>query len=426
MSLASQIAGDRENIIALCQDLVRLNTVNPYSGDAQPGGERVGQEYLQPRLAALGAQTLLLDCPDDIYQRSGILGPRQRNFSGRPNLIATWDFGGEGPTVVLNGHMDTVGIDNMPGDPLSAEVREGCIHGRGTSDCKGGLTVGVSAIAALLATGRPLQGRLIFQSVVDEECNGGGAGTLACLDAGYGGDVAVFLDGNEQHLTLGCGGCLTADVGVVGEEGHAAMGTGMSAIEKALVVKGAIDAFKASRESARPDCRVNLGIFHAGQHPAVVPGSARLALNIVYAAQEAADARDAGGQWGGKPIREEFEALIRAAEYGDEWLAAHPSHLEWVKDLIPYSQDPQDPWVQRFAAAYERVHGTAPVCDRMVAWSDAAHPQALYHIPTVLFGPGKSGCAHSSHECVEIEALVNCTQVVAEFLQATLGQADSR
>lgn len=421
MSQISEIVGDmQDEITALCQDLVRISTVNPYSGDRAAPGERAGQEYLRPALEALGGQLAMFDCPDDIYDRSGILGPKNRDFSNRPNLVATFDFGVGGPTIVINGHMDTVGIDNMPDDPLGGQLRDGCLHGRGTSDCKGGLTVGVSAIRALLQTGTALHGKIIFQSVVDEECNGGGAGTLACLDAGYTGDAAVFVDGNNAGLTMGCGGCLTADLFVEGQEGHAALGTGVSAIEKALLVKRGIDGFKADREQARPHCKVNLGIFHAGVHPAVVPGAARLSLNIVYDYQEAVTAREQAGAYGGLQIREQFEAAIRAAEAQDEWLQQHQSRLEWVKDLIPYDQDPEDEWVQRFAQAFTEATGQEPAYDRMTAWSDAAHPAALYQIPTILYGPGVEGTAHSSGEYVTVANLTGCTEVLATFLVRAL------
>lgn len=413
------VSNNTEQVAALCQSLVRISTVNPYSGDRSPSGESGGQLFLKPLLDQMGAATTLFDCPGDIYERTGILGPRNRDFTNRPNLVGVWDFGGDGPTVILNGHMDTVGIDNMP-DALSGELRDGVIHGRGTTDCKGGITVGVSAVKALLEAAGALRGRIIFQSVVDEECNGGGAGTLACLDAGYTGDVAVFLDGNSRTLTMGCGGCLTADLFVQGEEGHAAAGTGVSAIEKAIVVKQGVDAFKRRRESQCSTSRVNLGILRAGVHPAVVPGSAYMSLNAVYPYEEAVEAKSATGAYGGGQIREVFERLIREAETGDEWLAAHPSRIEWVKDLIPYDQPVGEPWVQAFARAFQDATGDEPTYDRMVAWSDAAHPAALFNIPTILYGPGVAGTAHSSHEYVTVENLMACTHVLALFLAQTL------
>jgi acetylornithine deacetylase len=320
----------------------------------------------------------------------------------------------------VNGHMDTVGVEGMTIDPFAAEVRDGRVWARGTSDCKGGLIVGLEAIRILLGLEVPLAGSLLYESVVDEECSGSGAGTLACLDAGYTGDGAIFVDGNDMTLTLGCGGCLTADVTVTGKEGHAARGTGVSAIDKGFMVKEAIDEFRREREAEHPGCRVNLGIFHSGVHAAVVPGSAYMSLNIVYDVTEAEQAHTDGYGWGGKPIRDHFERVIRTAEMQDDWLAEHPSELVWVKDLIPFDQPDSDPWAQRLAGVFREVLDEEPVFDRMMAWSDSAFPRALGGIPTVLFGPSTSGEAHGPAEHIEIAQMVRCTQVLAAFLADVL------
>ncbi len=405
----------RDAMVARLQDLVRIDTRNRYCGDDDAPGEAAGQEYLEPVLRSLGGRTRTFDCPDDIYARMDVIGPADRQFAGRPNLVAEWEFG-EGPRVIINGHMDTVGVATMEIDPFAAEVRDGAVHGRGTSDCKGGITVGVEAISMLLDAGLDLRGSIVFESVVEEESSGSGAGTLACLDAGYTGDVAIFVDGNGLAITVGCGGCLTADLSVTGREGHAARGNGVSAIDKGFVVKQAIDAFKRERESARPDCRVNVGIFRSGSHAAVIPGSAYLSLNIVYAVEEAEQARVAGHPWGGAPIRARFEEMIRAAEADDEWLAAHPAQIVWVKDLVPFDQPDDDPWAQRLGASFRDVLEREPVVNRMVAWTDAAFPAALAGIPTMLFGPSLAGQAHGPAEHIMIDDMVEGAAVLAAFL----------
>lgn len=409
----------RDETVSLLQDLVHIDTRNRYCGDEDAPGEAAGQQYLEPILRELGAQTRLFDCPADIYQRMSVIGPAERDFRGRPNLVGEWEFGA-GPRVIINGHMDTVGTAGMQIEPFAAEVRDGAIWGRGTSDCKGGLAMGVSALRLLLDADLDLRGSLVFESVVEEECSGSGAGTLACLDAGYTGDVAVFVDGNGLAITLGCGGCLTADLTVHGREGHAARGSGVSAIDKGFIIKQAIDAFKQEREAARPDCRVNVGIFRSGVHAAVVPGSAYLSLNIVYAVDEAEAARAAGHPWGGAPIRARFEEVIRAAEADDPWLREHPSEITWVKDLVPFDQPDDDPWALRLGEAVRAVMGRDPVLNRMNAWTDAAFPAALAGIPTVLFGPGLEGEPHGPTEHVMIDDLVTGAATLAAFLADVL------
>ena len=409
----------RENlsdVVELCRALVRINTANPYSGDANPGGEKKGQEYLAEVLRDMGQEPEFVPCPPDIYEKSGVLGPRDRVFADRPNIVSRFRFGDGGPSIIVNGHMDTVGIDNMGAAALSAELVDGRIIGRGTTDCKGGIAVAIGALQTLQQLDLPLHGEVIFQSVVDEECNGSGAGTLTCLHAGYTGDEAVFVDGEDSTVTLGCGGCLTAGLTVEGQEGHAAMGTGVSSIEKAIAVKAGIDAFKLLREATRPRARVNLGVFHAGVHPAVVPGKAQLSLNIVYELDEAQEAQEKHNLYGGRCVRETFEGMVRAAESRDAWLANHPSEIEWVKDLIPFRIPPDSALAQGLISGYEKVLGTAPTVNVMDAWTDSAYPAALYDIPTALIGPSAAGAAHSSHEYVEVDALLRATKLLAVFL----------
>src|SRR5438477_11721469 len=89
------------------QRLVRFNTVNP------PGNERPAIEYLADYLKQAGFETELLAAVDD-----------------RPNLVATLR-GGDGPTLVYLGHVDTVLADpaEWRHDPWSGEVADGFLWG---------------------------------------------------------------------------------------------------------------------------------------------------------------------------------------------------------------------------------------------------------------------------------------------------------
>ena len=147
-----------DDLVRLTCGLVRIPTVNPYSGDQSAGNERPGQEFLDEYLRKhLGAQTRFSEPPDDVYARANFRGPRGRSWKGRPNLVATLRVGsGRGPTVVLNNHMDTVGTEGMRIDPYAAKVEDGRIWGRGTSDTKGNTAVGVMAMRALRTHQGPL------------------------------------------------------------------------------------------------------------------------------------------------------------------------------------------------------------------------------------------------------------------------------
>jgi len=76
---------------------------------------------------------------------------------------------GGGPTLLLNGHTDTVGIDYMEIDPLDPVVKAGKLYGRGAHDMKSGLTAILAAAKAVIESGITLQGDLIVSAVCNEE-----------------------------------------------------------------------------------------------------------------------------------------------------------------------------------------------------------------------------------------------------------------
>ena len=408
-----------DEMVGICQSLVRVNTVNPYSGDPNPGNESDGQAILKPILEDMGAKTRMFETPADIYNRMGVIGPKGRKFEGRSNLVGEFSFGAGGKRIIINGHMDTVSVTGMKIEPFSGEVKDGKVWGRGASDCKGSLTAGLIAIKALLSAADDLSGSIIYESVMDEECSGSGAGTLACCNEGYTGDMAVVVDGSGLTITHGCGGCLTADITAFGEGGHAARG-GVSAIDKGLVIKGAIDDFKRERESQHSDSKVNLGIFNSGVHSAVVPSSAYMSLNIIYKLEEAQKSEDDGLGFGGIQVREAFERRVRDFEEKDQWFREHSSEIEWVKDLLPFETPKADPLVQELRSTFVDTLGTEPEISTMNAWLDASWIRHFAKTPVISFGPGTAETAHADIEYVVIEDMKNCAKVLVRFLYKQL------
>jgi acetylornithine deacetylase/succinyl-diaminopimelate desuccinylase-like protein len=137
----------------LLRDLVRLNTVNP------PGNERPAQELLAGILRDAGFEVDLLGRTEE-----------------RPNLVARLRGAGDGPTLCLLSHVDTVLADpaDWQRDPWSGEVVDGELWGRGAQDMKSQTAAEVVAAVALARAGwRPTHGDLLVVSVVDEETGGG-------------------------------------------------------------------------------------------------------------------------------------------------------------------------------------------------------------------------------------------------------------
>jgi acetylornithine deacetylase/succinyl-diaminopimelate desuccinylase-like protein len=138
----------RDEAVRLLQELLRLNTVNP------PGNETVAAELLRAYLEDSG-----VSC--ELYA----LEPE------RANLVARIPGRGEGPSLLLLSHTDTVVAEpaEWSVDPWSGELRDGCVWGRGALDMKGHVAAAATAIATLAREGFEPAGDLVFAATADEE-----------------------------------------------------------------------------------------------------------------------------------------------------------------------------------------------------------------------------------------------------------------
>jgi acetylornithine deacetylase/succinyl-diaminopimelate desuccinylase-like protein len=137
--------------------LIRFDTVNP------PGNERPAQEYLAALLLDAGFEVELLGRTEE-----------------RPNLVARLRGAGDGPTLCLLSHVDTVlaHAGEWRHGPWSGDVADGFLWGRGALDMKSQTAAEVAAAVSLARAGwRPAGGDLLVVVVVDEE-NGGGEGAI--------------------------------------------------------------------------------------------------------------------------------------------------------------------------------------------------------------------------------------------------------
>src|SRR6266498_3329849 len=137
-----------EALAQLLSDLVSINSINPDLVPGSPGEAEIAH-YIARWLKRADLEVQLVE-----------------SVTGRPNVVAIARGTGGGKTLLLNGHMDTVGVAGMslPHEPV---IKDGRLYGRGAYDMKGGLAACMSAIAE--ARKRQLRGDVIFTAVMDEE-----------------------------------------------------------------------------------------------------------------------------------------------------------------------------------------------------------------------------------------------------------------
>lgn len=177
-------------------DLVRINSINPAFSSGTTN-EREIAEYLAGAFEALGMEVHAYE-PEP--GRVSVVGRRRGTGGGR--------------SLMLNGHIDTVAVDEMT-DPLCAEVRGNRMYGRGAYDMKGGIAACMGAIKAL--GDEPLAGDVLIAAVADEEVASIGMSEVL---KHHHADGAIVTEPTELAVCLACKGFSWIEVETEGRAAH--------------------------------------------------------------------------------------------------------------------------------------------------------------------------------------------------------------
>jgi acetylornithine deacetylase/succinyl-diaminopimelate desuccinylase-like protein len=179
-----------DEAVAWLQDLIRIDTINP------PGNEYRAVEYYSR-----------------LFDAEGIAYQTAESAPGRGNIWARLE-GGDEPALILLQHTDVVPADEefWTIDPLSGDIRDGEILGRGAVDMKGLGTLQLATFLSLHRSGATLNRDVIFLATADEEAGGlFGVGWL--ID-----NHPEIFEGAGFLLNEGGGGSLDQDSIVFGVE----------------------------------------------------------------------------------------------------------------------------------------------------------------------------------------------------------------
>jgi acetylornithine deacetylase len=407
-------AVDEARVVSLLQDLIRIPSMTGTPAESE------AQHHLAARLVAAGIDVDLwpIDLSETVAdpQFPGMEAPREEAWG----LVGSWG-GDDGPTLVLNGHIDVV----PPGDPAlwttpawSGEVRDGRVLGRGACDMKAGLAAQVAAVEALAAAGVRLRGRVQLQSVVGEE--DGGLGTFATLRRGYRGDLAVVAEPSSGQLVTAGAGALTFRLVVPGRSAHGSMRLeGVDAVEKYLLVHTALRALEARRNRTADPLMAQFALPYP------------LSVGSVHAgdwASSVADLLVAEGRLGvalDEPVehaRAELEQAVAEVCADDAWLSQNPVKVEWWGGQFASGRTrPGSGLEQLVAEAHTTITGRVPTVHGVTYGSDLRLLTGLGGIPTVIYGPGDVALAHSPDESAPVQELLDVTRALVLLAARTCG-----
>ena len=360
--------------VALAVDLVRIDSVNP-GLVPWAAGEHDVVHLLRDRLQHSGFQTHLVTPP---------------GHDDRPSLVAIGPQGSHGFTIVLTGHVDTVGVEGMA-DPFAARVDDDRLLGRGASDMKAGVAGLVVAAEELVARGAA--GRVVLALVADEE--DAGLGTEAVLEAlpglGIVADVAVVGEPTWLALAETLRGYALVEVTLTGRAAHSSQPElGTNAVTHLGRLLSAVEA----RDRALPHAGGSLMVTVAqgGESPFVLAQRARALVERRTVAGESSDDAVA-----------EVEGIVADLGRDDPTVAAA---VRLVVAREPWRLDDDGPaatlgaHLERALAADGPLDGTHEGRFQAPYWMEAPLWQAA-GIPALVCGPAGGGL-HAADEWVDL------------------------
>lgn len=366
------VPGVREDVMELARRLVAIDSVNP---ELVPGGAG------ESEIAAFVARWL---------EDAGLEVERHELAPGRWNVVGTARGSGGGRSLMLNGHMDTVGTGRME-SPFEPRVDEGRMYGRGAYDMKSSLAA--IMLAGARASQEGLRGDVVVTAVADEEVGSIGTATVASSRAA---DAAIVAEPTGERVAIAHRGFVWLEVVAHGRAAHGSRPElGIDAIAKMGRVLTGLEELDRALRASPSHPLLGSGSLHAsliqgGRELSTYPDRCELRL----------ERRTVPGETPATVEREVGEILERAAAHDPDFRA--DVAVTFAREPFQVAEDAD------VVAAVRRQAG-GPEVVGVPFWTDAA-VLAAAGIPTVLFGPVGEG-AHADVECVDLDSAARCAEL---------------
>jgi acetylornithine deacetylase len=374
----------RGDAIGLARALIKIDSRNPTLAPDSPG-EGECAHALASVLDDWGFSVELTKTPP-----------------GRPNVVAR--LGPiDAPALMLNGHLDVVGVEGMIHAPFDAEVRDDRIYGRGSADMKGGLAA--MCAAAVAGVHAEAKRQVVITAVVDEENDS--IGMRALLDSGVRADAAIITEPTKLAICPAHRGFAWVDVALRGRASHGSRyDLGVDAITHAALLLAELDELEQTRDSGPRHPLLGRGSLHASKIHGGVGFS-----TYPEACDLAIERRTLPGESTEKAVREITDACERVRAKRPDFDA----RVTLSTAQLPSDVSPDAPIVRRLRGALEREKIPVRI-EGLSAWTDAALLNEA-GIPAICFGPGDLALAHAAEEFVPIDEIGLATRVLTRVVR---------
>jgi acetylornithine deacetylase len=369
-------------IISLLTELVQINSINRTLSNG-PGEQTI---------AEFAARNLIAQQLDAQIQN---VSPNQSN------VVAVVPGKDRRHSILLNAHLDTVGVDGMD-EPFTLRREGDKLYGRGTYDMKG--SVAIMLLLAEYFTRNPPPLDILLTFVSDEEDKSTGMEYLVenwlprVAPAPVGG---IFLEPTEEDIGVCHKGFIWYELTVAGKAAHGSRPEqGIDAILPLRSAMEEISSIQDELQNRTPDPLLG----HAAIHSSIIRGGSELSVIPSRSCL----------QWERRTLPDEsppdfageMERIIQAVNN-------HPGN-HTVKGREFFVRPPYR--VPHDAEILKRLEKVAPQSKQvgLSFWADSALAGGM-GIPSILFGPTGHG-AHAIDEWVSLKSLLNVYEILKKLI----------
>jgi acetylornithine deacetylase/succinyl-diaminopimelate desuccinylase family protein len=381
---------NEQNLIDDLSAMVRIPSLNSFGHpDPQNPAEEAMAQFFEARLKEL-----------DLDVSTAVVADGRRNVWGRLK------GSGGGPTLMLAGHMDTVGVAGYA-EPFEPTFQDGCIHGRGSCDMKAGLAAYLEVARIILARDLPLKGDLIIAGVVDEE--DAMIGSKHFGEKGPKVDYAIVAEPSKLAISTAHRGQVCLTIRTLGVSTHSSVPqNGINAIYHMSAAIQALQDYanQLTTRDADPLCgkpTFSVGAIKGGENASSVPDFCEIEV----------DRRTVPGESYESILAELNEILTGVAANIPDFKYEISSPALYCP---PLKTDMASPIVGAISSAVKSALGQDPTYMTFPGSTDAPN----FGCPTVICGAGDLAQCHSINEYVpvaEIKAAIEIYLATIDLMQ---------
>jgi len=369
---------------SLLSRLVEINSINSTLSNG-PGEEELAEFIL------------------NYLQNLNIEAEIQTPAPGRANVVAVIPGSDRKDSLLLNSHLDTVGVDGMI-DPFKLRQDDDKLYGRGTYDMKG--SAAVMLLLAEYFAKRPPPLDILFTFVADEEDLSVGMEYLVnqwLIEISPRPSGAIFLEPTEEQIGVSHKGFNWYELEVIGKAAHGSRPEqGIDAILPLRSVLNELAKIQTELLEREPDPLLG----YASLHSSIIEGGTELSVIPSHSCLKW-ERRTLPGE-SRQDLELELERIVQAA---NDHRGNHEVKARELFVRLPHR-------VADEAKILKRLQKASPQSKTvgLSFWADSALG-ARAGIPSVLFGPIGHG-AHAIDEWVSLKSLVRVYEVLKKLIES--------